>query len=380
MNNNNRNNGYPVRLVSETFQPSLLTDIFSAYYKARANKRNTASQIRFERSLSSNLIKLYDEVTTRSYRPGRSMCFIIHDPVQREVFAAPFRDRIIHHYLYEKLEPIFEPTFIYDTYSCRKGKGTLFGIERLEHHIRSCSDNYHNDCFVLKLDIEGYFMKIDRSILFSMVMERIDRLRFAGRLPEGFDYETVAFLLEKVIFLDPTKGCRVKGSMSDWDKLPRSKSLFHSEPGCGLPIGNLTSQMFSNIYLNELDQYVKRDLGFRHYGRYVDDSYIVGESLEKLLSAVPFISDFLSSRLHLRLNANKIKLFPTCDGVPFLGAVIYPWGRYVMPKNLRRMKRRYDMAFSTANDKYQLRAVLNSYAGYLSHFSSPFRLLPFYEV
>ena len=129
----------------------LLTDIFKAYYQARSNKRNTYSQVRFERNLSFNLFKLYTEVLERTYRPERSMCFIIKDPVQREVFAASFRDRIIHHYLYNQLEPIFEPAFIYDSYSCRKGKGTLFGIERLEHHIRSCSENYHKQCFALKL-------------------------------------------------------------------------------------------------------------------------------------------------------------------------------------------------------------------------------------
>lgn len=115
-------------------------------------------QVRFERDLSRNLILLYAEVRDRTYRPERSMCFIIKDPVQREVFAASFRDRIIHHYLYNQLEPVFEPAFIYDSYSCRKGKGTLFGIERLEHHIRSCSENYHKQCFALKLA----FNRIDR--------------------------------------------------------------------------------------------------------------------------------------------------------------------------------------------------------------------------
>lgn len=119
----------------------LLADIFAAYYRARANKRNTASQMKFEAALSRNLVRLYESIRDRIYTPDRSICFIIHDPVQREVFAAAFRDRVVHHYLYEKLEPLFEPAFIHDSYSCRKGKGTLFGIERLEHHIRSCSDN-----------------------------------------------------------------------------------------------------------------------------------------------------------------------------------------------------------------------------------------------
>ena len=120
----------------------LLTDLFTAYFCARKNKRNTASQVRFERNLSENLIRLYDDLASGRYQVGRIMCFIIRDPVIREVFAASFRDRIVHHLLYNWLMPIFEPTFIYDSYSCREGKGTLFGIKRLEHHIRSVIQSY----------------------------------------------------------------------------------------------------------------------------------------------------------------------------------------------------------------------------------------------
>lgn len=255
-----------VSLQPQSADP-LLTDLFASYYSARSNKRNTASQMKFERRLSENIISLYEDVRGRTYTPGRSICFIIHDPVQREIFAASFRDRIIHHYLYNKLEPVFEPAFVYDSYSCRKGKGTLFGIERLEHHIRSCSGNHHKECWVLKLDIKGYFMAIDRGVLYGLIMRRLNRLLSEGRLPEGFDIDTVLFLLHKVVFLDPTKGCRIKGALKDWRGLPDSKSLFHAPQGCGLPIGNLTSQLFSNIYLNELDQFCKRELGFRHFGR-----------------------------------------------------------------------------------------------------------------
>jgi len=201
------------------------------------------------------------------------MCFIIRDPVIREVFAASFRDRIVHHLLYNWLMPIFEPTFIYDSYSCREGKGTLFGIKRLEHHIRSCSNNYRKECYVLKLDIEGYFMNISRSRLYDMIVSR---------------------LLAQVVFNNPVKGCYRKERISDWNELPSSKSLFYAAPGCGLPIGNLTSQLFSNIYLSVLDGYVKRVLRCRHYGRYVDDFYIVGCCKEELLATIPVISGFLS--------------------------------------------------------------------------------------
>ena len=352
---------------------ALLTDIFKAYYDARSNKRNTYSQVRFERKLSFNLNALYEEVRGRSYRPERSMCFIIRDPVQREVFAASFRDRIIHHYLYNQLEPVFEPAFIYDSYSCRKGKGTLFGIERLEHHIRSCSENYHRQCFALKLDIEGYFMNMDRNLLFNMLLSRIDSLASCGRLPEGFDYDTVLFLLRQVVFLDPTKGCRIKGSLSDWRGLPGTKSLFKSAPGCGLPIGNLTSQLFSNVYLNELDQYVKRNLGFRHYGRYVDDFYIIDGSRDRLSAAVPLVADFLHSRLHLNLNYRKVKIIPVESGVPFLGAVVSPDGRHLSRRSIRRIEHRRMDSLCRERNPFALQAIMNSYSGYLEHFDTNLR-------
>lgn len=303
----------------------------------------------------------------------RSMCFIIHDPVQREVFAASFRDRIIHHYLYNQLEPVFEPAFIYDSYSCRKGKGTLFGIERLEHHIRSCSENYHRQCFALKLDIEGYFMKMDRSLLFDMLQSRIDSLASGGRLPSGFDYDTVLFLLRQIVFLDPTKGCRIKGSLSDWRGLPDSKSLFKSAPGCGLPIGNLTSQLFSNVYLNELDQYVKRNLGFRHYGRYVDDFYVIDDSRDRLSAAVPLVADFLSSRLRLNLNYRKVKIIPVESGVPFLGAIVSPDGRHLNRRSIRRIEHRRMDSLCRESNPFALQAIMNSYSGYLEHFDTNLR-------
>ena len=219
--------------------PNLLTDLFTAYYCARKNKRNTSSQVRFERNLSGNLMRLYDDIVSGRYRVGRSMCFVIRDPVLREVFAASFRDTIVHHLLYNWLMPIFEPTFIYDSYSCREGKGTLFGIKRLEHHIRSCSDNYRRESYVLKLDIEGYFMNISRQRLYDVIESRL--LKHSSKHNVPFDLPLALRLLSQVIFNEPTKGCYRKGLIHDWDALPHSKSLFYASSGCGLPIGNLTS-------------------------------------------------------------------------------------------------------------------------------------------
>lgn len=245
-------------------------------------------------------------------------------------------------------------------------------MNRLQHHLRSCSDNCHRECYALKLDIEGYFMHIDRKILFDLIMRRIDALRAKGRLPEEFDYDTVTFLLGKVVFLDPTRGCRIKGSPDDWKGLPGSKSLFKAAPGCGLPIENLTSQLFSNIYLNELDQFVKRGLGFRHYGRYVDDFYILSESRTALESAVPKVDEFLQSNLHLRLNSRKTALLDAYRGVPFLGSVVAPSGKFLSARTLRRVRGKYLDALCYQSDPYAVAAVENSCRGHLAHFSVKF--------
>lgn len=354
-------------------EQSLLTDLFTAYYCARKNKRNTASQVRFERNLSDNLINLYEEIASGRYKVGRSMCFIIKDPVLREVFAASFRDRIVHHLLYNWLMPIFEPTFIYDSYSCREGKGTLFGIERMEHHIRSCSDNYTKDCYVMKLDIEGYFMNINRQVLFDIIVRRLKD--YESTQDVRFDINLAIDLLYQVIFNDPVKGCYRKGHKSDWNRLPKSKSLFYSPEGCGLPIGNLTSQLFSNIYLSSFDHYVKRVLRFKHYGRYVDDFYIVGNSKKSLLEAIPKIKDFLSAKLYLRLHPRKVYIAPIHKGVRFLGSVVKPYQRYVYCGCLSRAHSHINDALTYAADPFFIIAVLQSYSGYYAHFLTKNKLI-----
>lgn len=351
-------------------QDQLLTDLFTAYFCARKNKRNTASQVRFERNLSDNLIELYNDIKARRYKVGRSMCFIIKNPVCREVFAASFRDRIVHHLLYNWLMPIFESTFIYDSYSCRIGKGTLFGIERLEHHIRSCTKNYSEPAVVLKMDIEGYFMNISRIRLFEIIRNRLDNPAVQSKV--NFDIQLAMFLLELVIFNDPVKGCYRKGSLKDWDGLPVSKSLFHSPEGCGLPIGNLTSQLFSNIYLSKLDDYVKRNLKCRHYGRYVDDFYIVARNKDELVPLIPEIRKFLHDELALSLHPRKVSLFPVEKGVPFLGAIVKPYQRYMTMRTHKQALKKMSDLWVHELDPYVIMSAEKSYEGYSMHFSDKF--------
>ena len=152
-------------MSSLSYAEQLRNDLFRAYEDARKNKRNTIAQLEFEKDAEHNLIELYHELLDGSYVPGKSICFLTHFPVLREVFASQFRDRVVHHLLFNYIAPIFEKTFIYDSYSCRKEKGTLFGVERLEHHIRSCTNNYTHTAYILKLDIQGYFMSKAKKII-----------------------------------------------------------------------------------------------------------------------------------------------------------------------------------------------------------------------
>jgi len=151
----------------------LLVDLFQAYYDARKNKRNTINALNFERHLESSLFALYNEIIEGRYEPQPSICFIVDRPVKREIFAADFRDRVVHHLIYNYISPIFENSFINDSYSCRKNKGTHYGIKRMDHFIRSCSQNYRKDCYILKLDISGYFMAINKPLLFKKVKSEL---------------------------------------------------------------------------------------------------------------------------------------------------------------------------------------------------------------
>jgi retron-type reverse transcriptase len=251
-----------------TTDPSkLLVDLFQAYFDARKNKRNTINALNFERHFESSLFALYDEIIEVRYEPKPSICFIVDRPVKREIFAADFRDRVVHHLIYNYISPIFEKSFINDSYSCRKNKGTHYGIKRMDHFIHSCSQNYRKDCYILKLDISGYFMAINKPLLFKKVKSEL--IKNVGKI--GFDLDLVLPLIHKTIFNDPKKNCLIRGSKIDWKGLPKTKSLFHARKNCGLPIGNLTSQLFGNVYLNEFDHFVKKDLQIRYYGRYMDD-------------------------------------------------------------------------------------------------------------
>ncbi len=316
--------------IQITHKHSLIEDIFQAYYDARKNKRNSKSSLAFEINYEKNLINLYYEIIERKYKPSLYSAFIVKKPVKREVFASQFRDRVVHHLIFNYINPIFDPLFINDSYSCRINKGTLYGINRANYFIKSCSQNYKKDAYIMKLDIEGYFMSIDKTILFEIIKKQI--IKRQDKL--NCELDLILFLLEKTIFCDPTKNCVIKCKRDDWQELPRSKSLFYSVPNKGLPIGNLTSQLFANIYLNEIDQFIKRELKFKYYGRYVDDMIIVDNDKERLIKAIQEIRDYLTINLSLKLHPKKIYLQPFNNGVNFLGAFIKPY-RILVGKRIK---------------------------------------------
>lgn len=257
-----------------SFENRLQLALFTAYLEARkGGKRATRDEQLFELNADENLKLLRKDILNKTYRPSRSTAHIIYNPVIREIFAATFRDRVVHHLIFDTVYEWWDKRMIEDAYSCRVGKGTLYGIKRLDHHIRSVSHNYAKETYVVKLDIQGYFMSLPRRELYARAIWGLNR-QFEGR-EKSREYEMMKFLWQTTIFDDPIHGVRRKGDLAGWDKLPASKSLFGQPAGKGIVIGNLTSQLLSNIYLDQLDRFIVYELGYKHYGRYVDDFYIV---------------------------------------------------------------------------------------------------------
>ncbi len=349
-----------------------LEEVFRAYYDCRRNKRRTSNAISFELDFERELIRLWRDINSGDYKIGRSIAFVVNKPVQREIFAADFRDRVVHHLVISKINSLFEELFIADSYSCRVGKGTLHGAKELNNHIVVCSECYTRDCYILKLDIRSFFMSIDKTILYQMLHEFIDD---NYHLP---DKPILLRLIKQIVFNNPEDNCIIKGRRADWNGLPCHKSLFWSARNCGLPIGNLTSQIFANFYLDKLDKYITEELGFRHYVRYVDDFVLVHQDKEELLAARQKIDSFLRLRLKLNLHPLKFYLQHYSKGVKFIGAVIKPNRIYIgnrskgnlydkVHKMIAQMSHSLQDTFSGLN---KLMACVNSYIGLMRHYNT----------
>ncbi len=298
--------------------PSADSDLFSllvqAYLDCRRTKRNSASARAFEAHLESKLCDLHEDLCSGAYRPGRSTCFVTLRPKPREIWAAGFRDRVVHHLLHNQISPRFDASFTADSCACIQGRGTLYAAQRLEHQVRSVTRNWSRPAFYLKCDLANFFVSIDKHVLGRQLLPRI----------EGEWWQALA---ETILFHDPREDVDVRSPPALLRLVPPHKSLFNAPADTGLPIGNLSSQFFANVHLDALDQFVKHQLRAPHYVRYVDDFVLLHESTATLRAWHARIAEFLPACLGAHLNPRKTVLQPLARGVDFVGHVIRPWHR-----------------------------------------------------
>lgn len=304
-----------------------LDNMYRQYLHCRRNKRNTLNALKFEYHLEENLVRLQEELKQRTYAPSRSVCFVVNQPKLREIFAADFKDRVVHHILVSALEKVWEPCFIYDSYACRKEKGTHLSVKRLQAFTRKVSRNNTRRAYFMHLDIQGFFFNINKEILYRIITKKIKD-------------EHVNWLARTIIFHDCTKNFIYKGKRHLLKEVPPHKTLFNAENERGLPIGNLTSQFFANVYINELDQFVKHHLKASYYMRYCDDFVLLDERKERLLEWKEKVRDFLNVKLRLALNDKRQAIGPIRNGIDFLGYIVRPDYLLVRRRVVNRLKAR----------------------------------------
>jgi hypothetical protein len=319
-------------------------ELVAAYFDCRRTKRNTASALAFEVNLERNLGTLDDELRAGTYAPGRSICFVITRPKSREVWAADFRDRIVHHLLYNRVAARFHAMFIADSCACIPGRGTLYAAQRLESKIRSATENWTKPVHYLKCDLANFFVTINKPILFGLL---------ARHIPEPWWLD----LAGRVLFHDVRENFQFRGNPKLLEKVPPHKRLINQSAENGLPIGNLSSQFLANVYLNELDQRAKHVLRSRHYIRYVDDFLFLGEP-GRLNEILADLDSWLPAALAVRLNPSKTILQPVDRGVDFVGQVIKPHHRYTRRRTYREALSRVESLAGEA-----LFVTANSYFG-----------------
>ena len=340
-----------------------LEEVIDAYMDCRKRKARTINALKFELDRESNLINLHKEITEGTYQIGQSITFIVEKPRKREIFAADFRDRIVHHLVIRKVEHLLEQRFIDDNYNCRKGKGTLYGINRLQEKLTEKSENFtKKDCFIGRFDMESFFMSIHKPTLWHLIKELIENNY------NDSDKETVLRLTKQIIMHCPAKNCILRSPSYKWRGLDSSKSLFTTGDDYGLPIGNLPSQVFANYYLNDFDQFMNALLP---YGRYVDDFYILGTK-KQILNSILITKEKLEER-QIRLHRKKIYIQHATKGLTFIGARIMPGRKYAENRtvhNAHLMIRKYNETINKKIYAEDFVQKLNSYFGYLRQFNS----------
>ncbi len=307
-------------------------NLYLAYVKARRGKRYKPEVLQFSAGLERELISLYRELANHSYCTGEYRRFTVYEPKRREVAALPFRDRVVHHALCNVIEPIFERGFIGDSYACRVGKGTHAAADRLTEFLRGAYRRW-SGCYVLKADVASYFSSVDHGVLMDIIRRKI-------ACPETLEL--------------------TGGILSSWN----------GDTGRGIPIGNLTSQLFANVYLNELDQFIKHGLRARYYVRYMDDLILLAADKAVLWGWQSRIEQFLGDALRLHLN-HKTDIFPEARGVDFVGYRTWRTHRLLRKRSVRQMRRTLKalkVKYAAGEvDIETISAVVASWVGHASH-------------
>ena len=291
-----------------------LKNLFDAWSEFRKDKRRKKDVAEFELGLEDNVFRLHDDLVNGTYKHGGYFSFYIHDPKKRHIHKASVRDRLLHHAIIRVIEPMWDKKFIFDSWSSRKYKGTHFAVKRLHKIGLKLSKNHSRTLWMLKLDIRKFFDSVDHKILLRILREKT------------FDNRLVNLFEDIVESFNP-----------------------------GIPLGNLTSQIFANIYMNKLDQFVKHEIKVEGYIRYADDFVLMHTDRNFLESCIVRIQDFTEGNLKLRVHPNKIILKTYSSGIDYLGYVCFPSHRILRTKTKKRLFRR-------ATDKN-----FSSYNGILSH-------------
>ena len=314
-------------------------NLFSAWDKFKNGKRNKNDVQRFEWNLEENVFRLYRELKNKNYKHSSYASFNISDPKPRNISKAQARDRILHHAIFQILNPIFEAGFISASFSCRVGYGTHKGVQSLQNTIRKTSKNGKVSCFILKCDVKKFFDTIDHDILLAILKRKIK------------DDDTI-WLLKQII-----------------SSFSSNYSLLGIEKG--VPIGNLTSQLFANVYMNEFDIFIKQKLKVKYYLRYTDDFIIISQDKDYLAKLIPQIVSFLQDELRLKIHEEKTTIQKTSQGVDFLGYVVFNKYKLVRTKTRKRISRKFKMKIENYIEgkisKNSLSQSLQSYLGFLCH-------------
>lgn len=316
---------------------------------------------------------LWHRIRAGTYEPAHSSCFIVTKPVYREIFAAAFVDRIVHHWIALRIEPLLEFRFKAQnnvSKNCRKGEGVMSAVNTMVGMIKDASNNYTSDCYIFKGDFSNFFMSIDKSLLWEMVNIYLGENYFRE------DKDCLLYLLRVTIFNNPQDKCFKRSPNSLWKKLPSRKSLFNTPRSKGEAIGNLPSQLLANFYASVFDDWMIRVKGLKHYIRFVDDFCFILPNKDDVLTLIPEVRDYLQEQLLTELHPNKIYVQHYSKGVKFVGAVIKPGRVYVSNRTLGHFYNRINEYNNLAKQGLQADFVekfvqsINSYLGLMRHYNT----------